>query len=103
MLKHEDQVLAEKRLEKLISRAPRGLAAFIHWTRQPQLFWLRLRLGVALIVGGFLAILPIFGMWMTPLGFILLAQDFAPIRRGLYRLINWIAGKRPHWFGEQAA
>jgi hypothetical protein len=42
-------------------------------------------------------------MWMTPLGFILLAQDFAPIRRGLYRLINWIAGKRPDWFGEQAA
>jgi len=101
MLNEQDQALAERRMERLISRLPRGFAAFIRWTRKPQMFWLRLPLGLVLIVGGFLAILPIFGLWMTPLGLLLLAQDFAPVRRGLYRLINWTAGKRPHWFGEQ--
>jgi hypothetical protein len=101
MLSHDDQELAERRLEKLISRLPRGFAGFIHWVREPKLFWLRLPLGLALFVGGFLAILPLFGMWMTPLGLLLLAQDFPPVERGIYRLINWTAGKRPHWFGER--
>jgi len=103
MLSDDDEALAERRLEKLISRLPRGFAAFIRWTRKPNLFWLRLPLGLALFACGFLAILPIFGMWMTPLGLLLLAQDFAPVRRGIYRLVNWTAAKRPHWFGEQPA
>ncbi|WP_395021066.1 hypothetical protein [Dongia sp.] len=103
MLKQEDQERAERRLEKLISRLPRGFAGFIRGVRKPELFWLRLPLGIALIGAGFIGFLPVLGFWMAPLGVILLAQDFAPARRGLYRLINWTAVKRPHWFGEQAA
>jgi hypothetical protein len=101
MLNEEDQTLAERRLEKLIARLPRGLTAFIHRARKPKMIWLRVPLGIALFCGGFLAILPVLGMWMTPLGLILLAQDFPPVRRGVYRLINWTAAKRPRWFGEQ--
>lgn len=96
----DDETLAERRLERLIARLPRRMAAFIRWARDPQRFWLRVPLGVLLFIGGFLAILPVFGMWMTPLGLVLLAQDFGPVRRGLYRLINWIARRRPRWFGE---
>jgi len=103
MLKREDQDLAERRLEKLIASLPRGVAGFIRWTREPKLFWLRLPLGILLIFGGFLAILPVLGLWMAPLGLLLLAQDFGPIRRALYRLINWTAVRRPQWFGEQPA
>jgi hypothetical protein len=103
MLKREDQDLAERRLDRLISGLPRRLAAVIRWVRYPGRVWLRIPLGILLFFGGFLAVLPIFGMWMTPLGLILLAQDFGPIRRGIYRLINWTAERRPHWFGEQAA
>lgn len=102
MLKREDQDLAERRLDKLISGLPPRWADVIRWVRHPSRVWLRIPLGVLLFFGGFLAVLPIFGMWMTPLGLILLAQDFGPIRRGIYRLINWIAERRPHWFGEQA-
>jgi len=103
MLSHDAQALAERRLEKLISHLPRGLARFIRWTRKPQMFWLRLPLSLAFIIGGFLAILPVFGVWMIPLGLVLLAQDFGPVRRGVYRLVNWTAKRRPHWFGEQPA
>jgi hypothetical protein len=101
MLSHEDQERAERRLEKLISRLPRGFAGFIHWVREPRLIWLRLPFGIALICGGLVGFLPVLGFWMVPLGLILLAQDFPPVERGIYRLINWTAGKRPHWFGEQ--
>jgi hypothetical protein len=100
MLNQEEQDLAERRLEKLIDGLPRGAARFIRWTREPKLFWLRLPLGILLIFGGFLAILPVFGLWMAPLGLLLLAQDFGPIRRALYRLINWTAARHPKWFGE---
>ena len=100
MLKQDDQDLAERRLEELIKRLPRAMARFIRWARAPRRIWLRVPLGILLIVGGFLAILPVFGLWMTPLGLILLAQDFGPVRRAVYRLINWTASRRPQWFGE---
>jgi hypothetical protein len=100
MLKQDDQDMAERRLEGLISRLPRGFAAFIRWVRDPKMFWFRLPIGFLLMLGGFLAILPVFGLWMTPLGLILLAQDFGPIRRLLYRVINWTAARRPQWFAE---
>jgi hypothetical protein len=41
---------------------------------------LRLPLGLLLIVGGFLAILPVFGLWMIPLGLLLLAIDLPLLR-----------------------
>lgn len=40
----------------------------------------RVPLGLALIAGGFLAILPVFGLWMIPLGLLVLAVDFPPLR-----------------------
>jgi hypothetical protein len=99
MSEHEE-ALAERRLERLIARLPHRMATFIRWSRAPRQFWLRVPLGILLFIGGFLAILPVFGLWMTPLGLILLAQDFGPLRRGVCRLINWIARRRPRWFGE---
>src|SRR3954469_5979142 len=100
MLNRDDEARAEHRLERLIARLPRRMVGFIHWARDPSRIWLRVPLGVLLFFGGFLAILPIFGLWMTPLGLILLAQDIAPLRRAIYRFINWIARRRPGWFGE---
>lgn len=41
---------------------------------------LRLPLGALLIAGGFLAILPIFGLWMIPLGLLLLAIGLPMLR-----------------------
>jgi hypothetical protein len=100
MLNQEDEALAERRLERLIARLPRRLAAFLRWVRAPQRFWVRVPIGILLIFGGFLAILPVFGLWMTPLGVILLAQDFGPVRRAVYQVVNWTARRRPQWFAE---
>ncbi len=34
--------------------------------------------GLLLIVGGVFSILPVLGLWMLPLGLVLLSEDFPP-------------------------
>lgn len=43
----------------------------------------RLLLGLLFIAGGFLAILPVFGLWMIPFGIAIAALDVKPILRWL--------------------
>ena len=54
----------------------------------------RVALGMALIVGGVLGFLPIFGFWMIPLGFLVLSVDLAPVRRARRRLSVRMARRR---------
>jgi hypothetical protein len=42
----------------------------------------RIPAGLLLIAGGVFAILPLLGLWMLPLGLVLLAEDIPPLRRG---------------------
>ncbi|MFO1183782.1 MAG: hypothetical protein U1E56_03215 [Bauldia sp.] len=41
----------------------------------------RIVLGVALMMGGFLWFLPVLGLWMLPLGLVVLSVDFPFVRR----------------------
>ncbi len=47
----------------------------------PQSVWLRRALGGGLIVGGVFSFLPVLGIWMLPLGLIILSRDSSRIRR----------------------
>lgn len=47
----------------------------------PQSVWLRRILGGGLIVGGVFSFLPVLGVWMLPLGLIILSRDSKRIRR----------------------
>jgi hypothetical protein len=89
----------ERRLELLIRRLPQRLHAPICWLRQPRARWLRIPAGLLLIVGGVFSILPILGLWMLPLGLVLLAEDLPPLRRGTDSVLAWIERRRPHWMG----
>jgi hypothetical protein len=71
----------ERRLELLIRRLPRRLRDAVRWLWQPAARWLRMPAGLLLIVGGVFSILPVLGLWMLPLGLVLLAEDFPPVRR----------------------
>jgi hypothetical protein len=90
---------AEWRLERLIDRLPERLQAAVRWLRRPAARWLRIPAGLLLIGGSLLSILPLFGLWMLPLGLVLLAEDVPPLRRARDRLLGWIERRRPHWFG----
>jgi hypothetical protein len=87
----------ERRLERLIERLPRRLSAGIRWLRRPASRWLRIPVGLLLIGGSLLSILPLFGLWMLPLGLVLLAEDVPPLRRARDRLLDWIERRRPQW------
>ena len=55
--------------------------------------------GLLLIVGGVFSILPVLGLWMLPLGLVVLAEDFPPVRRATDAVRIWIERRRPHWMG----
>jgi hypothetical protein len=90
----------ERRLERLICRLPPRAQAAVRWLRRPSSRWVRLPAGVLLIAGSLLSVLPIFGLWMLPLGLMLLAEDIPPLRRLRDRALDWIAHRRPHWLAE---
>ena len=88
----------EQQLERLIDRLPRNLQATVRWLRRPSSRRVRMIGGVLLIAGSFLSILPLFGLWMLPLGLVLLAEDLPLLRQARDRLLDWIERHRPHWF-----
>jgi hypothetical protein len=50
---------------------------------------LRVALGIAFVVGGVFSILPVLGLWMLPVGLLILSVDFPPVRRFRRRLTAW--------------
>jgi hypothetical protein len=89
----------ERRLELLVRQLPRPLQAAARWLCHPSARWFRIPAGALLILGSLLSVLPIFGLWMLPLGLVLLAEDIAPLRRATDRILVWIEHCKPQWMG----
>ena len=89
----------ERRLELLVRRLPERLQTVVRWLRRPAVRWVRIPAGLLLIVVSLFSILPILGLWMLPLGLVLLAEDVPPVRRATGRVLAWIERRRPHWMG----
>lgn len=88
----------DHRIERLICRLSPRRQRPVRWLRSPEARWVRIPLGLLCIVGGFLFFLPIFGLWMLPVGLLLLAEDIAMLHRMRTRMLNWLEGRWPHWF-----
>jgi hypothetical protein len=82
------------------ARLPPGPAKFMGWLRKPSSKLVRLPLGILLIIGGIFSILPILGLWMLPLGLILIAQDISWLEKPVARMLGWIERK---WLERQRA
>lgn len=87
-------------LGRLERRLPRRIGGGLHWLRQPHLIWLRLPVSGLLLVGGVFSFLPVLGIWMLPLGLVLLAQDLPFLQGPLARLFAWTEAK---WEGRKRA
>lgn len=70
-----------RRLDRFEHWLPRWIAGPLRWLRAPSSRWLRMPVGVLLIVAGVFSFLPLLGLWMLPLGLLLLAQDLPFLRR----------------------
>jgi hypothetical protein len=82
-----DQQRLNRQLDRLGRKLPRWAGRSLRWLRRPSSRWVRIPAGVLLVLGGVFSILPLLGLWMLPLGLLLLAQDVPVLRRPTRRLI----------------
>lgn len=69
----------------------------------PQNRWLRMSIGLLLVIGGLLGFLPILGFWMIPLGLVVLSIDLPGVRRWRRRFEVWSMRKYRAWQARRAA
>ncbi len=75
----------DTRVDKALALAPARLQRAVAWLRHPPRRAIRRLAGVLFILGGLLAILPVLGLWMLPLGFALLGEDSPALKAWLER------------------
>ncbi|WIY54267.1 hypothetical protein O9Z70_07040 [Devosia sp. YIM 151766] len=88
--------------DKLESRTPAMAAKWLARIRRPGARWIRIPLGILLVLGGIFSFLPVLGIWMLPLGLLLLAIDLiflqGPVNmvvlRGTRKWTNWQRSRR---------
>lgn len=89
---HDQHHRPHHRFEREFARVA-TVAPWIGKLRQPGWTLLRVLAAVMLIFGGILAVLPVLGLWMIPLGLMLLAIDIPILQEPLAALIiraRWI-------------
>ncbi len=79
---------------------PPRLAKFVGWVRKPSSRLVRIPLAILLVIGGIFSFLPVLGLWMLPLGLILIAQDVPFLQGPMARMLGWIERK---WIERRAA
>src|SRR4051794_20777212 len=82
------------------AKLPPRPAAFVRWLRKPSSRLVRIPLALLLVVGGVFSFLPILGLWMLPLGLLLIAQDVPVLQKPLAQMLGWIERK---WIERQRA
>jgi hypothetical protein len=91
---------AEAYIQQKINRLPRWLGNPIDQLRRNGRIWVRLLVSVLLILGGLFWFLPVLGLWMLPLGLILLIAEFPLLKRWLVHMAIrverwWNRGDQP--------
>jgi hypothetical protein len=90
----------DRHFERIESKVPPKIAAGIAWLRRPSSRIVRIPLSILLILGGIFSFLPILGLWMLPLGFLLIAQDVPFLQPPLANALGWMERK---WMGRKDA
>jgi hypothetical protein len=92
-----DDERLDRRFDRLEKELPEPASGFLRWLREPSSRWLRIPLGILLIIGGFLSFLPVLGVWMVPLGALVLAQDVPFLKRPVGRAMVWLERQWLKW------
>lgn len=98
-MSYTDELRLNRTFDRLERELPRWIARPLRWLRIPSARWIRVPVGVLFVLGGVFAILPILGLWMLPIGMLLLAQDVPVLRRPTRRALlsiewRWVRAKR---------
>jgi hypothetical protein len=87
---------------RLEQRIPGFAARLLARVRRPEARLIRIPLGILLVLGGIFSFLPVLGIWMLPLGLLLLAVDLIflqgpvnmAILRGSRKWTTWQRARR---------
>jgi hypothetical protein len=79
--------------EMIDQRVPLSVSQFIRWLRMPSSFAIRLVIAILLILGGIFSFLPVLGLWMLPLGLLLIAQDIPLLQEPLVAAFALVEAK----------
>lgn len=93
------ETLRERRTQMITAKLPAKMRRAIQWLRKPEQKWVRLPSGLLLMLGGLLSFLPVLGVWMLPLGILLLAEDIPLFQSLSGKMLGWIARRKPTWLG----
>ncbi|MET0331715.1 MAG: hypothetical protein ABW154_09835 [Dyella sp.] len=93
----KDQHRLNRQLDRYTRRLPEWVRRSLHWLRQPSARWVRIPAGLALVAGGIFSVLPLLGLWMLPLGLLLLAQDLPFLRRPMRRTLVCLEHRSIRW------
>lgn len=91
-----------RQFDRLQRRIPGFAAGWLDWIRRPGARLIRIPLGILLVLGGIFSFLPVLGIWMLPLGLLLLAIDLvflqgpvnSSIVRGSRKWSTWSRSRR---------
>jgi hypothetical protein len=89
----EGKAKLDQAYEGLEREAPDWLSRCIRWLRNPSARWVRLPLGIALVVSGFFGFLPVVGYEFIPVGLLLIAQDLPFMRKPVAEATLWLERK----------
>lgn len=93
----KDQQRLNQKLDRLGRKLPRWMARILRWLRRPSSRWVRMPVGLLLVLGGVFSILPLLGLWMLPLGLLLLVQDVPFLRRPTRRMLTCVERRWSRW------
>jgi hypothetical protein len=83
----------DRAFEGLEEELPARFKPTLAWFRSPASRLVRIPLALVFIVGAFLSVLPVFGVWMLPLGLLIIAQDVPFLQLPVARSMLWVLGK----------
>jgi hypothetical protein len=90
----------DRHFARFEDKLPPRPARFVGWLRKPSSRLVRMPLAALLVVGGVFSILPVLGLWMLPLGLILIAQDVPVLQKPMVQSLGWVERK---WIERQRA
>ena len=90
------KIVLRRAFKHLEQEVPDSVARLMRRLRHPHARWIRIPAGILLTLGGIFSILPVLGIWMLPLGLLLMAYDVPFLREPvgsstIWGMRKWVA------------
>jgi hypothetical protein len=81
----------ESKVHAFVADILKRTRAIAHWSLANVPWGVRSAIGLLFIAGAVFSFLPVLGLWMGPVGIVLVSLDFPPWRN---KVLGWLRGKQ---------